>query len=190
MLYPIIKFISKSINKLNTIILNRYLSKKMKYHKGIIVQPNELKGLRYISISENTIIAKDATLTAYDRYSNQTFQPEITIGKGCCLGEHIHVTAINHISIGNNVLTGRYVCISDNNHGDTTNLSIPPSKRPLTSKGPINIGNNVWIGEHACILSGVKIGDGAIIAANAVVTRDVPQNSVVGGVPARIIKRI
>ncbi|MDE7192107.1 MAG: sugar O-acetyltransferase, partial [Clostridia bacterium] len=55
---------------------------------------------------------------------------------------------------------------------------------------PVKIGNNVWIGAHATILSGVTIGDNAIIAAGAVVTKDVPQNTVVAGVPAKIIKKI
>ena len=53
---------------------------------------------------------------------------------------------------------------------------------------PIKVGNNVWIGESARILSGVTIGDGAIIGANAVVTHDVPSGAVVGGVPAKVIK--
>ena len=53
---------------------------------------------------------------------------------------------------------------------------------------PIKIGNHVWIGARATILKGVKIGDGAVVAAGAVVTRDVPPNTLVGGVPAKIIK--
>lgn len=56
--------------------------------------------------------------------------------------------------------------------------------------GPIHIGNNVWIGSHATILPGVTIHDNAIIAAGAVVTKDVPQDVIVGGVPAKIIKNI
>ena len=63
-----------------------------------------------------------------------------------------------------------------------------PLERPITSKGPVVIGNNVWIGDKATILPGVTIGDGAVIAANAVVTKDVPAYSVVGGNPARVIK--
>lgn len=53
---------------------------------------------------------------------------------------------------------------------------------------PVKIGSNVWIGRGACILSGVEIGDGAVVAANAVVTRNVPAQALVGGVPARILR--
>ena len=81
--------------------------------------------------------------------------------------------------------------ICDNNHGTTDfdTLHEAPIKRKLYTKGPVIIGNNVWIGDKATILGGVTIGDGAVIAANSVVTKDVPAYSVVGGNPARVIKR-
>lgn len=67
---------------------------------------------------------------------------------------------------------------------------LPPLFRPLFSKGPVIIGKNVWIGDKATILPGVTIGDGSIIGANSVVTKDVPAYSVVAGNPAKIIKTI
>ena len=67
---------------------------------------------------------------------------------------------------------------------------IPPVKRNLYSKGNVVIENNVWIGERVCILSGVHIGEGAIIAANSIVTHDVPPYTLVGGIPAKVIKEI
>ena len=60
--------------------------------------------------------------------------------------------------------------------------------RPVVSKGSVIIGNNVWIGDKATILPNVTIGDGAVIAANSVVTKDVPAYSVVAGNPAKVIK--
>ena len=62
--------------------------------------------------------------------------------------------------------------------------------RPMYSKGPVVIEDNVWIGEMVCILPNVRIGKGSIIGANAVVTKDVPANALVGGNPARVIKII
>ena len=87
-------------------------------------------------------------------------------------------------------MTGKWVTISDNNHGTTDfdTLHEAPAIRKLYTKGPVIIGNNVWIGDKATILGGVTIGDGAVIAANSVVTKDVPAYSVVGGNPARVIK--
>ena len=89
------------------------------------------------------------------------------------------------------MLTGKWVTITDNSHGETDKdtLGMRPQKRTITSKGPVVIGNNVWIGDKATILPGVIIGDGAVIAANAVVTKDVPAYSVVGGNRAKIIMR-
>ena len=93
--------------------------------------------------------------------------------------------------IGNNVLMGRKIFITDNNHGgsDRGNLDIPPSLRQLYSNGPVIIEDNVWIGEKVSILSNLHIGKGAIVAANAVVTKDVPPYAIVGGCPAKIIKQ-
>ena len=90
----------------------------------------------------------------------------------------------------NRVLIGRWVTISDNNHGYTDMLSLqkPPIEREWVSKGPVIIEDNVWIGDKATILANVTIGKGAVVAANSVVTKDVPAYSVVAGIPAKVIK--
>lgn len=115
--------------------------------------------------------------------------PELTIGSNCSFGAFNHITCANRIKIGDSLLTGKWVTITDNSHGETdkTTLGMRPQKRPITSKGPVIIGDNVWIGDKATILPGVTIGDGAVIAANAVVTENVPEFSVVGGIPAKVI---
>lgn len=157
---------------------------------GYIRNPILLLGLKYFSVGKGTIFEPKAELTAWEQYCGFTYTPRITIGRNCHFGRACHITAINEITIGDNLLTGQYIIISDNAHGDSTadQLSIPPSERKLTTKGPVRIGNNVWIGDRVAILSGVTIGDGAIIGSNAVVTHDVPAGSVVGGVPARVLK--
>ncbi len=67
---------------------------------------------------------------------------------------------------------------------------IEPLKRDLKSKGEVVIGNNVWLGDKVTVLAGVHIGNNVIVAANAVVTKDIPDNCMVAGVPGRIIKTI
>ena len=160
--------------------------------KNVVISKNiDLQGnkIRNITIGNNTKIAKKCILGCWDT-QNTFYDAKIIIGDNCHIGEYSHITSINSITIGNGVLTGRYVYISDNNHGNTDldTLQIPPLKRELYSKGPIHIGDNVWIGDKVAILSGVTIGEGSIIAANAVVTKDVPPYSLVGGIPAKIIK--
>lgn len=164
------------------------------YAKGVTF-PMDLTSLgeEHICIGEGTHLGEHCILTAWERTcAGGDFHPEIMIGKDCSFGEYNHITSTNKIVIGDNLLTGRWVTITDNNHGETdwTTLQMPPLLRLVTSRGPVIIGKNVWIGDKATILPNVTIGDGAVIAANAVVTHDVPAYSVVAGNPARIIKRV
>jgi acetyltransferase-like isoleucine patch superfamily enzyme len=107
-------------------------------------------------------------------------------------GKINHITAVNRIVIGDNLLTGRFVLITDNSHGSfrKDELSIHPSSRPITSKGEVIIGNNVWLGDKVSILPGVHIGDGCIIGANSVVTHSIPPFSIAAGNPAKILNTI
>ena len=108
----------------------------------------------------------------------------ITVGKGVFINEGCCFQDQGGIEIGDNALIGQQVVIATLNH------DLAPDKRANMLPSPVKIGNNVWIGAHATILAGVTIGDNAVVAAGAVVTKDVPANSVVGGVPAKIIKKI
>lgn len=173
-------------------LYNQILRLRYPQWKGFIKRPYLLMGLRYFTVENGTTFEPDAELTAWDSYAGVDYSPRVTIGCNCHFGKACHITAINEINIGDNLLTGQYVIISDNSHGksDSSSLSIPPVERVLFSKGPVRIGNNVWIGDRVAILAGVTIGDGAIIGANAVVTHDIPDRAVVGGVPAKVIKII
>ena len=131
-------------------------------------------------------------IEAISEYEGEKFQPNITIGSNVIFNTDIHIGCIDKVEIGNNCLFASRIYITDHDHGDTSlnSLVMPPAKRRLTSKGAVVIKDNVWVGEGVAILSGVTIGENAIIATNSVVTKDVPANSVVGGIPARIIKFI
>lgn len=149
-------------------------------------------GEKDISIGNNVLIQAHSFLGCWRSHNGQIFSPGIRIGDNCCLGEYNHISAINKITIGDGLLTGRFVLISDNNHGGLSweESIIRPADRVLKSKGNISIGKNVWIGDKATVLGGVSIGDNVIIAANAVVTTDLPSNCIVAGIPAKIIKRL
>lgn len=168
-----------------TSIQKRYL--KMS-GKNIIVMPKvTILHPQFIEIGDSSYIGKYGILETH-KISRR--DPSLKIGCNCRLGEYVHITCANKIVIGDGVLTGRFVLITDNSHGENTleEMDIPPQKRTICSKGAVTIGQNVWIGDKVTILPGVCIGDGAIIAAGAVVTENVPNCSVVGGVPARILK--
>lgn len=149
-----------------------------------------LRGSQYISIGENTDIQQYTYLTAWDRYRDIHYSPEIIIGSDCHIGAFNHITCVNKIVIGDGFVSGKWVTITDNSHGGTTfeTLQLPVGIRPVVSKGPVIIGKNVWIGDKATILPGVTIGDGVVVAANSVVTKDVPSYCIVGGNPAKVIK--
>lgn len=153
---------------------------------------DRLIGSKYIEIANNTKIGRHATLTAWDKIRGIPYKPSIQIGARCNIGESCHITCINQITIGNNVLTGRWVTITDNSHGETTfnDMQLPPLQRKVYSKGPVVIEDNVWIGDKATILPGVTIGEGSVIAANAVVTKNVPSFSVFAGNPGKIVKYV
>lgn len=151
-----------------------------------------LDGAQYIHIDNDVTICRNSLIEAKYLYNGKTYHPNIMIGEGAYIGSDNHFTIMGELRIGKHLLTGRHVLISDNNHGKISfgDLQLAPGERPLSTKGAIQIGNNVWIGENACILGGVSIGNGSVIAANAVVTHDVPDYALVAGVPARIIKKM
>ena len=163
--------------------------------EGVFFHRNgTLLGQKYISIGSRTEFDDAFVLTAWDTYETnagtQHFTPTIEIGSDCYFGAGVHITATGRIKIGDGCLTGKWVTITDNSHGDNSldQLHMMPIRRPLYSKGPVVIGDHVWIGDKVTILPGVTVGEGAVIAANSVVTKDVPAFCVVAGVPARIIK--
>lgn len=155
-----------------------------------ISAPYKLYNKKYITIGSNFSTLHNTRIEAFDEYYGVKFFPEIKIGDNVTLNSDCHIGCINRVEIGNNVLIASRVYISDHNHGyiDERDLDTYPYLRPLYSKGSVVIEDNVWVGEGVCILPGVTIGRNSIIGANSVVNKDVPPNSVVAGVPARIIK--
>lgn len=189
---PYSKF-SKIVTKIGIIVYTNWIKREFKsFGENSIIIPkfSMLMGQEYISIGNFVTIGKGTQLTAWKKFREQTFNPEIILGDNCSIGEDSHITAINSIRLGNNVRLGKKILITDNAHGASSAelLDIAPNYRPLFSKGAVIIDDNVWIGEKASIMPGVHVGKGVIIAANSVVTHDIPAYSVVAGTPAKIVK--
>ncbi len=145
-----------------------------KYHA-----PAELRKLFFELIGRE----EDETFGLFPPFStdyglNIVLGKRVFINSGCCFQDQ------GGIEIGDDVLIGQQVVIATLDH------DLDPEKRGNMLPAPVKIGNKVWIGAHATILKGVTVGDGAVIAAGAVVTKDVPAYTVVAGVPAKIVKEI
>ena len=126
------------------------------------------------STSKNLYINKNAEISRY-----------ITIGDNSGIGSNSVIG--RYTVIGNDVMMGPECIIYTRNHS-FNRTDIPMNKQGMQDFKPVVIGNDVWIGARVTILPGVHIGDGTIIGAGAIVTKDVPQYSIVGGNPAKIIK--
>lgn len=187
-LHPILDMISVCVKYLRTGFLG-YEIKSIGQNTTISKGCNIVEG-RYISIGNKCVVGKYATLSCWRRIPSSV--PDLVIGNFVSIGEGCHITCANKIVIGDCTLLGKYITITDNSHGDSVKeqLAIAPIKRPLSSKGPVLIGERVWIGDKVTVLPNVKIGNGAIIGSNSVVSKDIPENCVAVGNPARIIKII
>ncbi len=121
----------------------------------------------------------------------RVFPPFYTdFGKNTTIGKNVFINACCHfqdqggITLGDGCLIGHNVVFATLNHG------FAPADRASLYPAPIVLGKNVWVGSNSTLLQGIRIGDNAVIGAGSVVTKDVPANTIVGGVPARILRRI
>lgn len=156
----------------------------------LIRRPVDIRGKRFIKIGKGFTTGKYCRIEAYNDSKSRDYM--IILGNGVQLNDNVHLVASEYLEIGNNVLIASKVFISDTSHGNynlmnQSNPDTPPSSRNNHTK-PVFIGDNVWIGENSIILPGVRIESGAIVGAGSVVTKNVPENCIVAGNPARTIK--
>ena len=110
----------------------------------------------------------------------------VSIGDRTVLGQECTISAFQHVSIGSECILADRVMLIDFDH--TTNDVERPIRDQGIYKRDVRVGSNVWVGYGACLLRGVTVGDNSIVGSLAVVTRDVEQNAVVGGSPARVLR--
>ena len=162
---------------------------------GLRVGPGcVVRGSKFINFGRNVYVHGHLWMEAIAVYRTQRFSPRIEIGDDVSFSEGVHISCIERISIGRGVLFGSHVYVSDHNHGTykgpaQSHPQEPPSRRQLGGGGTVEIGDHVWIGDNVVIVGPISIGRGSIVGANSVVRADVPEFTMVGGIPARAIKR-
>lgn len=141
---------------------------------SVIVDPLKLAGVERISVGRGCALYAGLWLEA---------EPtgEITIGDRVYVGHGAHVHGVDAVEIGDGTMVADGVFIGAGGHD-------PRAAMAVLNGGPIRIGRDVFIGQRAVVLGGVEIGDGAVVGAGAVVTRDIPAGAVAGGVPARVLR--
>ncbi len=188
------------------IMLFRGLIKTRK--KVFIGSDTKIYNTQNISFGRNVTIQNDCIIDGYSKqkivfgdcvsiggYSKLTSTSHLskygiglTMGNNSAIGDFTHFGASGGIEIGNDVIMGSYISFHSENHvfSDKTRLI---REQGTTSKG-IKIGNNVWVGAKVTFLDGCSVGNNSVVAAGAVVNGDFPDNSVIGGIPAKILKSI
>jgi acetyltransferase-like isoleucine patch superfamily enzyme len=168
-------------------LLARYALLKLRHGRRL-----QTDGICFICPGVHLEIGPDATLRI-GRWAwlghgckIRVHEGEVSIGAKTVIGQECTISAYQHVSIGRECIIADRVMLIDFDHGVTE------VERPIRAQGiykrDVRVGHNVWMGYGACVLRGVSIGDNSIVGTSAVVTRDFPANSVLGGVPARVLR--
>lgn len=156
----------------------------------IIRFPIDIRGKKYIQISKGFTTGIGCRIEAYPKGNYKT----LFIGENFQMNDYVHITALESVKIGKNVLLASKIYISDCTHGsysgdnNDSNPKTPPNIRPLSSEHVV-IEDNVWLGEFVSVLPGVTIGQGTIVGANSVVSKSLPPFVIAVGTPAKPIKK-
>ena len=144
-------------------------------------------GENWITVGEDTVIGAFVTMSA-GLVPGQDLGPDpvLRIGDRCVIGRGSHIVAHADVRIGDDVWTGPYVYITDQNHGyEDPDM---PIGRQWPVNNPVEIGAGSWLGAGAIVLPGARIGRNVVVAAGSVVRGDVPDHCVIAGVPARVVR--
>ncbi|MCX5469848.1 DapH/DapD/GlmU-related protein [Acinetobacter nematophilus] len=160
------------------------------FHKARLIRfPFDIRGKNFVKIDEGFTTGVGCRVEALPEGNYKT----LFIGKNFQMNDYVHITAMQSVIIGDNVLLASKIYISDCTHGsyggddNDSHPDTPPDKRSLFSK-PVIIEDNVWLGEFVSVLPGVTIGKGTIVGANSVVSKSLPPYVIAVGSPAKPIK--
>lgn len=182
-MYELMFKVRRKIATLFSLLIFRISFKKFGI-KSSIFKPDILQGVRYIEVGDRVVIQPGLWALAL-KIDNHN--PILNIGDNVYIGRFLHIVSVRRVIIEKNVLIADKVYISDNLH-EYKNIHIPVSQQPVIFKGDVVIKEGAWIGENVSII-GACIGKNSVIAANSVVTKDIPDYSVCAGVPAKVIKK-
>lgn len=152
--------------------------------RAVVNPPITLYSPQQISIGDRTVIREHCWLNAA---RSEGSEPSLKIGSDCYIGRFGHINAARSVTIENKVLIADRVYISDYDH-DFSDLATPVIDQGIRGKGPIVLREGCWIGIGSVILSGVTVGKNAVVGANSVVNRDVPDYAIVVGSPAKVVR--
>ncbi|MGX7108534.1 LbetaH domain-containing protein [Facklamia miroungae] len=169
-------------------IYNLFKTKLLFPNARLIRFPIIIRGKKYINFGNNLTTGYNCRIDVLGKHYSKI----LTFNNNINMGDNVRISCCEKINIGSNVLIGSRVLIIDNSHGTydgniQDNPFTSPNSRKLSTK-EININDNVWIGEGVVVQKGCSIGKGSIIAANSVVTSDIPSQVIAGGIPAKILK--
>jgi acetyltransferase-like isoleucine patch superfamily enzyme len=149
-----------------------------------IIRPLRIFGARYCEFGDDSVLQYGAYLAVLKEHAEP---PVLKIGSRTLIGNHAHIVATRRVEFGTGVLTADRLFVSDNRH-TFEDPDTPVRDQGLTQLAGVHIGDGSWLGENVCV-SGASIGRQCVIAANSVVTSDIPDLCVAAGAPACIIKR-
>lgn len=142
------------------------------------------KGVEFMRFPKNIFIKDEVVVKEGVKICSCNKEATITVGERTTLGYHTFIFASEKIEIGNDCLIAPFVYVVDSNHSISKKSYI--NQQP-NETAAIKIGNDVWIASNVTILKGVTIGDGAVVAANSVVNKSIPNQEIWGGSPAKKI---
>lgn len=153
----------------------------------IAFPPGAIYGERWIEVGEHTLIGTHVTLSAgFVPGLDLGADTIVRIGRACSIGRGSHIVGHQSIEIGDDVFTGPYVYITDQNHA-YTDPDVPVGRQWPVNEGVV-IGSGCWLGTGSIILPGTRLGRNVVVAGGAVVRGEFGDHSVIGGVPARVLR--
>lgn len=176
-----LSFIRKCVNKTRAKIL-------FKKKSGSIVKILRINGIDRIQVGKGVRILENSRIDIYKTFNNQKFNPALILKDGCIIANNFTCIVTDQCVIGENTIIAHNVSIITENHGINPESQVPFHAQDLVH-GDIVIGSNCWIGCNAVLLPGCQLGDNCVVAANAVVNKKFGNDTMVGGVPARVLKR-